>query len=135
MQSALAPSLSADALRQKEIDEWDARIGDFVGKRVEQGDVWEGEGEFASPAGPVKFASLTRFSKVESRGGRPIVTIDLAYAVDGVLVQKAMELVQNGVADLGKHMPVEAHVSSVSTVDPGCPASIAPARPRSRVGG
>lgn len=104
-QKALAGTLNAEVLRNREIAEWNGRIAAFVGKTVNEGDVWESEDEFTLPTGPVRFTSLTEFSRIDVRAGRPMVTINFAYAADGDAARKMMETVRQGLSGLGAEVP------------------------------
>lgn len=50
---ALAPLLRASALEARARAEWKGRVGDFVGRSAEIGDVWNVDAPFALPDGPV----------------------------------------------------------------------------------
>lgn len=107
-QKAMAGVLNAEMMRNREIAEWNGRIAGFVGKNAEEGDVWEGEDEFSLPTGPIKFTSLTQFSRIDVRDGRPMVTINFAYAADGKAAKKMMEHVQQGLSPMGAEIPTTA---------------------------
>ena len=103
--SVLEKSVTADALRNRDIAEWNGRIAEFVGLEVNEGDLVEGKSEFAIPGGAIEYHSLTRFSKIEVRDGRPIVTINFSYDADGDAVKTMMDRIVKDVASIGDHPP------------------------------
>jgi hypothetical protein len=92
--------LTVESFRERETADWKGRVADFVGLEVEQGQVIESDTEFPLPSGALKFKTLTRFSKIENRGGRPMVTIHFAYAADGAGAKAMMERVLKDIAGL-----------------------------------
>ncbi|HXC52442.1 MAG TPA: hypothetical protein VN634_16285 [Candidatus Limnocylindrales bacterium] len=113
VRTMVSKSLNADSMANREIMEWNSRVGDFVGKQAEAGDVWEGDSEYPLPTGPVKFKSLTRISKIEDRAGHPIVTLNFTYAADGAATRKMMDDVQKGLKPLTKGIEVKIGEPSI----------------------
>lgn len=91
----LAPVLQAmldpAVLAERERTEWQRRIGDLVGRRVRAGEVWEGRAELTGQAGTVPVVTLTRFTRIEPRGERTLVTVDFAYAADRETARRQLD--------------------------------------------
>lgn len=59
---AVGNTLTKQALAQREIEQWNSRIGDFVGKTARVGEAWNGESESLLPSGQsVKYNTRVKF--------------------------------------------------------------------------
>jgi hypothetical protein len=93
VQTIMQRVASPEMLRVREEAEWNGRVGNFLGKTVKAGDVWEGVDDFPLPTGDIRFTSLTAFPKIEERGERTLVTIRFAYAADAAAARPLLERV------------------------------------------
>lgn len=89
--SMLQAMLEPAVLIERERTEWQRRITDLVGRRVRAGEVWEGRAELTGQAGTLPVVTLTRFSRIEPRGERIVVTVDFAYAADAETARRQLE--------------------------------------------
>ncbi|MBZ0165356.1 MAG: hypothetical protein K8I00_01025 [Candidatus Omnitrophica bacterium] len=75
--------LSEDALKNKSMTEYNGRIGDFIGKTFEIGDVWSTESEFTLPDGTtIDYLSVIRFKSMEPCGQTRCVRVEYVYDAD-----------------------------------------------------
>jgi hypothetical protein len=99
---AAAKVMTTASLEERDRAEWNGRISEFVGKKAKEGETWDGESEFPMPSGPVKLKSTTRFAKIDESSGKPLVTIDFAFAADGPDVKAVVERTLKDVSSLTK---------------------------------
>lgn len=96
MHAALRAMLDPATLERREKMDWQRRIGDLAGRRVQAGEVWEGQAELAGQGAATPLVTLTRFTRIEPRGDRTVVTIDFAYAGDRETAQRRLEQADPG---------------------------------------
>jgi hypothetical protein len=76
-------ALSEEALSRRQIEEWNARIGDFVGKTARVGEAWNGESEYALPNGKsIKSHTTIKFVGWRMVAGRRCLRIRYVYSSD-----------------------------------------------------
>jgi hypothetical protein len=75
--------INEEMLVNKEIMEWEARIGDFIGLTKEIGDIMEVNDEMQLPNGiSLPFTSKTKFADMADCGDQRCVKIEFAYDSD-----------------------------------------------------
>lgn len=105
MQKGLASVLDPAALRERAISDWNGKIARFVGKNVTEGETWEGADELSLSTGMLRFTVLTRFSKIEERDGKTMVTVNFAYDEDAAAAAKVMGRVVDGLLQVAPEAP------------------------------
>jgi hypothetical protein len=84
--------LNAEAMIEKEIVEWNGRVGIFVGEKVSVGDRWYTEDEFTLPTGDtLKFYNVIEFSKIWTAGSKKLVKISFVYDTDVDVIKQVFE--------------------------------------------
>ena len=80
----MASLLNEETLVNKSIQEWNARVGSFVGVDVEIGDVWAGVEEVPLPFGgeSMKFYSVTKFAEQVVFDNVDCVRLEFAFNTD-----------------------------------------------------
>lgn len=99
---AASKIMNADSLKERDKAEWNGRITEFVGKQAKEGETWEGQSEFPMQTGSVKLQSTTRFTKIDESKGKPIVTIEFAFAMDGADAKAVIEKTLKDISSLTK---------------------------------
>lgn len=80
----MASLLNEETLVNKSIQEWNARVGSFIGVDVEIGDVWAGVEEVPLPFGgeSMKFYSVTKFAEQVMFDNVDCVRLEFAFNTD-----------------------------------------------------
>lgn len=113
----LSAVFNAQALRDKDIADWNGKVAAYVGKELKEGDVWERKDSIPMSAAPLEYTALTKVAKIETKDGRTLVTLEFAYERDG---DAARQLLDKGTAlsrpagELGKP---EIHGTATRVVD------------------
>lgn len=90
--------INEDALINEEITEYNGRVGDFIGKDFQIGDVWETESEFQLPDGNIMdFFVTTKFIKMQPCANTQCVRIEYNYDTDA---EGFSDLVEGVIQDL-----------------------------------
>lgn len=97
----VAEMLNEDAFRYKTVQEWEARIGQFVGADVEIGDVWAGVEQVPLPVGgSMRFYSVTKFAEQVKFDGVDCVRIQFSFNTDADALKDFMGAVWEDLADM-----------------------------------
>ena len=97
----IAAMLNADAFRDKTVQEWEARIGQFVGMDVDIGDVWAGVEQVPLPVvGTMAFYSATKFAEQVKFDGVDCVRIQFSYNTDADELKEFMGELWENLADM-----------------------------------
>jgi hypothetical protein len=76
----LSALFTEEAMVNREEAEWNGRIGNFVGRTVELGDVWTETEEFPLPTGKTTaFHTATKFAEEKKCGGSDCLRIEFFY--------------------------------------------------------
>lgn len=76
----LSAILNPDLLKQREASEWNGRIGDYLGKKVTLGEVWEYDVPFTLPNGTnLNYKIKTHFTGMVSCGDSSCIKIEQSY--------------------------------------------------------
>jgi hypothetical protein len=103
---ALGNTITKEALAAREIEEWDARIGDFVGKTAKVGDVWNGESEYALSSGQkIKHKSTVKFMGWETVAGKRCLRVRYVYWSDA---SDLGDLVDKKIAEIYKSLEMKS---------------------------
>ncbi len=79
----IAEVVNEQAFRNKTVQEWQGRIGQFVGADVEIGELWATVDEMPLPTGEsMAFYSLTKFAEQVKFDGADCVRIEFSYNTD-----------------------------------------------------
>lgn len=82
-QEMISRMVNEEMLVNKEIVEWQGRIGDFIGLSAEVGDILVVEDEMQLPNGiAMPYTSKTKFAKIADYAGKKCVGIEFAYDTD-----------------------------------------------------
>lgn len=104
----LAPMLNPDLLKRKEAAEWNGRIGDYLGKKVSIGDVWESEVPFTLANGTeLIYRNKIYFSERVSCGKSTCVRIEQVYDSTAEGVAALVNKFVKGVAKSAKDTSVK----------------------------
>lgn len=80
--------LSEDAMKKKSVVEYNGRIGDFIGKEYEIGDVWTSESQFTLPDGTtIDYLTMIRFRDTEPCGKTQCVRVEYVYDADPAVLK------------------------------------------------
>ena len=106
----LAPMLNSETLKQREIAEWNGRIGDYLSKEISIGDVWEYEVPFTLPSGvDLNYKVKTHFKEQIQCGKSKCIFIEQIYdsAAEGMadLMNDVVKTVSEGDEEKKKIMP------------------------------
>ena len=97
----VAKLINEQALRNKAVQEWEARIGQFVGADVEIGDVWAGVEETPLPlGGSMAFYSVTKFAEQVKFDGVDCVRVEFSFNTDADELKDFMGDVWEELADM-----------------------------------
>jgi len=78
--NAVSSMLNPKDLKEKEISEWNGRIGDFIGETIEIGDTWEWTGPITLPNGStIEYTVETTFTGWEELSGSTCLKIESLY--------------------------------------------------------
>lgn len=96
MAAQLSALMNSEALKQKDVTEWNGRIGDFVGKAVSIGDVWSGLVPINLPNGKsLDYTVKTKFAAMEPCGTNQCLRIEQAYdSADEAVVLVANDVLE-----------------------------------------
>lgn len=96
----LEPILNPEYLKQKEASEYNGRIGDYLGKTVSKGEVWEYDVPFTLPNGTnLTYRIKTHFLEMLSCDKSKCIKIEQVYASDAEGVADLASSVVKGVAE------------------------------------
>jgi hypothetical protein len=119
MAMALSAFLTEEAMVNKEEAEWNGRIGNFIGRTVELGDVWTDTEEFPLPMGKTAaFHTATKFAEEKKCGGSNCLRVEFFYHSKPAALEK---LVGKTLSELSKAAgaEVEAEVSGMEIAGSG----------------
>ncbi|UCF80375.1 MAG: hypothetical protein JSV08_07650 [Acidobacteriota bacterium] len=119
MLSALLTEEAIANMANKEEAEWNGRIGNFIGRTVELGDVWTDTEEFPLPTGKtVVFHTATKFTEEKECGGSNCLRVEFFYHSKPAALEK---LVGKTLGDLSKAAgaEMEAEVSGMEVAGSG----------------
>jgi len=109
----MIPLFNEDSLVQRERAEWEGRVGGFVGKSAEIGDVWTGEDDYPLPTGgKAKFYSATTFDSFVDCGGKKCVLVKFAYNSSS---EDLAKLVGKAADSLAKNAGAEPGVATLAS--------------------
>jgi hypothetical protein len=114
----LSSLINSDLLKQKEITEWNGRIGDYLGKSISIGDTWNFSAPFQLPNGKsLNYNVKILFSSLEPCGRNKCVKIDQVFdsAADGLssFASEVVKTISVGVEeDQEKKMPENGNNNS-----------------------
>ena len=93
--------LNADAFRDKTVQEWESRIGQFVGMDVDIGDVWAGVEQVPLPVGgTMAFYSATKIAEQVKFDGVDCVRIQFAFNTDAEELNDFMGVLWEDIAEM-----------------------------------
>ena len=96
----LAPILNIEAMKSKEIAEWNARIGDYVGAEVQIGDSFVADVPYQLPNGTtINYSVQTKIAALIPCGDNKCVRIEQAYDSQADNLAKMAGKVASNVAD------------------------------------
>jgi hypothetical protein len=80
----MSPALDIDALKRREISEWNGRIGNYLNKEFSIGDVWEFETSYVLPNGvKLTYRVKTRFKELVQHKNKKCILIEQTYDSTG----------------------------------------------------
>lgn len=104
-QEMISGMINEEILVNKEIVEWEARIGEFIGLSVEIGDFLEVSDEMQLPNGAsLPFTSKTKFAGLGECGDTKCVRIEFAYDSDA---SRLIDFVENSLKDFAGKLETE----------------------------
>ena len=106
----IATLLSEETLINRTTQEWDARIGSYVGMAAEIGDVWSGVEETPLPmGGTMAFYSVTKFAEQVKFDDVDCVRLEFSFNTDA-------EELKNFMGDLGEDLAEMADMEAAPSV-------------------
>ncbi len=105
--------INEDAMKKKSIVEYNGRIGDFIGREYEIGDVWTSESQFTLPDGTsVDYMTVIRFTGTADCGQTRCVRVEYVYDADPAVLK-------NFIADVYEDLDPEAtlYLDQISATD------------------
>ena len=97
----IAEMVNEEAFRNKTVQEWQGRIGQFVGADVEIGELWASVDEMPLPTGEsMAFYSLTKFAEQVKFDDADCVRIQFSYNTDADELKEFMGELWENLADM-----------------------------------
>lgn len=113
----IAPYFNAETMKQKAISEWNGRTGDYIGKTVSVGDVWEQDVPFTLPNGVnLGYKIKTLIKKQSSCANSKCLLIEQSYNSKAEGIADMINNVTGAVAPNGKND--ETTMPKVTKKDP-----------------
>jgi hypothetical protein len=79
----MSPTVTEEALVNREVAEWNGRVASFVGREVKVGDMWTSKDRFDLPTGgAVNFTTTTRIVGREQVEGHDCVRLKFSYTAN-----------------------------------------------------
>ena len=101
--STFVKLLDEEALRNKTIQEWEARVGQFIGTDVDIGDMWVGVEETPLPAGgSMEFYSVTKFAERVKFDGVDCVRLEFSYTADAEELKPLMNTLSEEIGKIAE---------------------------------
>lgn len=98
--ASVSSVLNEETMVRKDVAEWNGRIGNFVGREVQIGDVWTSSDEFSLPTGDViTFHSVTHIAGKEQCGTLDCIRVRFAYHSDADALKDYVAKVLGDVAN------------------------------------
>lgn len=80
---AVMNAINEESMKKKSMVEYQGRIGDFIGREYEIGDVWTAESEFSMPDGSlIQYLTVIRFKEMVPCGNQQCVKVEYVYDAD-----------------------------------------------------
>jgi hypothetical protein len=99
----LSQLLNPDTLKQKEVSEWNGRIGDFLGKTVSINETWEHDIPYTLPNGVnLNYSIRTLFASEEKCGKAQCLRIEQVYDSEAEGIAEVVTGIVESVAEAAK---------------------------------